>query len=185
MPLYPPPTSGGSANPGWDFVSYTTASGTTDITVSGLDLVTDICYKIIVEITESGTNQSATPFVRINGITTSTYDYMGSYNIFYGGSISTGLTSFGANGTRAYLMSTGNPHNWSSEMIFNMLGVSGGTKRVVGRHTSTGTSNTNDEMQSVYGSFRNSGGTNMTSILIGDLSTTKDWKVWVFKAATS
>lgn len=178
-----PATGGG--NPGWDFVSYTTAAAATDITVSSLDLATDGCYKIILEMIESGTNQAATPFVRINGITTSTYNYMGSYNIFSGGAISTGLTSFGAAGTRAYLISTGNPHSWSSELVFNLLGVAGGTKRVVGRHSSTGTSNTNDEMQTSSGSFTETSQTNMTSITFGDLSTTKDWKVWVFKTATS
>jgi len=177
-------TSGGG-NPGWDFVSYPTASASTDVTVSGLDLATDGCYKIILEMIESGTNEPATPFVRINGITTSTYNYMGSYNIFQSGSISTGLTSFGAAGTRAYLMSTGNPHSWSSEFIFNLLGVASGTKRVVGRHSSTGTSNTNDEMQTASGSFTETSQTNLTSVTFGDLSTTKNWKVWVFKAATS
>lgn len=185
MPLYPPPTSGGSANPGWDFVSYTTASASADITVSGLDLVTDICYRIILEITESGSNEASSPYVRINGITTSTYNYMVSYAIFSSGSIGTAWSSAGANGTRAYLISTGNPHSFSSELLFNMLGVSAGTKRVVGRHTSTGVSNSNDEVQTDIGSFKETSQTNMTSITFGDLTATKDWKVWVFKAATS
>ncbi len=178
-------SGGGSANPGWDFVSYTTASAAADITVSSLDLVTDICYRVILEITESGSNEASTPYVRINGITTSTYDYMVSYAIFGSGGISTSWTSGGANGTRAYLIATGNPHSFSSEFSFNMLGVSAGTKRVVGRHTSTGVSNSGDEVQTCIGSFKETSQTNMTSITFGDLTSTKDWKVWVFKSAQS
>ncbi len=56
---------------GWSLKSYTTASNATSIDITGLDLATDLRYKISVEADALGATSSATFTYTINNVGTS------------------------------------------------------------------------------------------------------------------
>lgn len=175
-------TLGGGA-PGWSFVSYSTSTSGLSITLSSLDLSANK-YKVLYETENDGS--SNTILARINGITTSSYIQVGRRT--YRGA-STGsedlyseTTSWAIQGNQGY-------KSFNGEMIFSLVKQgTAGTARVQYTHKGMGLSSasSNDYFQNYDSCGHQNSQTNMTSLeLRWDNTTNANWRVWLFKAATS
>lgn len=166
----------------------TSGTGVSSVTVSGLDLATDVKYKVLVEITENGTSEDDTPYIRFNGDTTSNYSYLIDYGYLYpGSSPNTGVTS-STQTSRIYL-DNGSPASTIShsfEIDLSLLTRGSGNNRIVGEFRGVGYSTGSaDNMNYLHGSFCHYTLTNLTSLEVGGLAVTKNYNVMVYKAATS
>lgn len=188
-------TPAGGGNPGWDFVSYTTGTGTT-LDVSSLDLSTDLAYKVIVDLNtdSSGTNGSSIS-MRINSSSAGEYDEIVSRNRFTGGSASSGQEGLSAN-QNWYITGTDAGSIPSSKIntaeILLTRGIIDGTNYRIMARWEAATAERNDGTNDIIhwtGAGFNSGQSNVTAVNFLRNNTTgsptQTWKVWVFKAATS
>lgn len=170
-------TPAGGGNPGWDFVSYTTASSASSITVSSLDLDTDLCYKVVVQFLG---NSSGVFGVKFNNDTSTTM-YAVRTGTTFGGSAINGSSS--ASGP--ITISNANRESFIFEGI---VSKGGGASPVVMFGTLHGTGstagNTNNYTTQV-GVEISSGFTGPLTSLVFNGATTTTLRVWVFKAATS
>lgn len=170
-------TPSGGGNPGWDFVSYNTTTASS-ITISSLNLNTDLCYKIVFECL-SGANGDESSYLEFNSATSSyAFNYTG------GGFTSAYIPSTGGSASASKMTLSGiTAQSISGEILITRTKEST-NYRPVARWNIMGTRATPGETMATQGAGYCTSETNLTSFKLSDDSST-EWKVWVFKAATS
>lgn len=169
---------------GWQFVSYQSSSvNPRDITVSGLDLDADLQYMIIVQcrqvVTSTGVlraqvNSDSTAGAHTWLVDKSYYFSAGSPTTGTDGSLSATSWTLGESLATHYCVMYlgyvgGDPvATWQCSGI----GTTGGLTDAIAVASGTGYWNSNNDISSIKFYFNAASGT-------------CDWKVWVFKAATS
>lgn len=169
----------GGGSPGWEFVSYNTATNSASITISSLNLATDLCYKIVFQsLADSGTNDTIT--MTVNGTGIGTHYYVGQWLMREG---STTSGTFGSSADGSWKLGSENNKTHHGDLILSLGDADGSYPVAVmgGDVMSFGVATRiikNDV----------AGGVNMTTTTGFTLTAsggTPNWKVWVFKAATS
>lgn len=165
---------------GWTFVSYNTASAASSITVSSLNLSTDLQYHFIINCKSSS---SGLLTAQVNGASTGSDHAWAIQGVgFTGGSATE--TNTGDEADSLWTLSHnsgGRSHHCSLFLAFNgnteiamwetsSIGNAGGAENFPAINNGAGAFISNDEITSMK--FAHNGGTG-------------DWKVWVFKASTS
>lgn len=177
----PAASSGGGA---WTLVSYSTATAVSSIDTTGLDLATDLHYRIIVENEYDTAAGSDDITVTINNITTTdTYFsiYTGRYIDLAGG---TGTDRPGEYmGAYWKITSWGGTSN-SATLDLHLIDNATGTKTITGEFNSTGLDDRSgwNYLATASGSVWQKSQTNVTSIKFTSPGSTKNWRVWVLKA---
>ena len=162
---------------GYSFVSYTTATTASSVTVSSLDLGTDKLYRVIVQVDTR--SASGTFRIAINNETSSTH-----YRTYHGYKVGTGAISGVANGTAAFIMGGSGPNTDRHFMTMEFMQFSAVRPRAMYQYSGfAGAQATDNEI--VHGLWENSDNTNITRIDFSVNTGTADFRVWVFKGATS
>lgn len=175
---------GGTASSAWSLVSYTTAATGASITISGLDLDTDLHYHFVIHcrnVTNAGLLQAKVN----NDGTASRHIDAGHGNKWNGAANEENVGDAKAAAVNVWtLCHTGgnNSHVCTMDLAYN-----NNLPLAVFQTVSMGSAATNDDIVAISnggGAFV--GGANVTSIVFSHNSGTNcDWAVWVFKAATS
>lgn len=174
-------SSGGA----WTLVSYSTATDAASITVSSLDLATDLYYDIVCQITQQSGARDEN-YITVNGSATG-YVYLNNYVTFNGNATAASGNLFSATNTQ---FSIGDGVNAVSNATYHVRVYfldHSATARPFFEWTRTGAVGSDAEMLSkVTGTGYNNGITNLTSIKFEPGSAvTADYKVWVRKANTA
>lgn len=169
-------TPSASAGIGWALKSYTTAAAATSITVSSLDLATDLVYKIIIRARNGNAGHIR---IKFNSDTATTiyrtrWGFDGNLNVTIGNS---------GSGTAPYEISpvTADAHSWELEMYRQQF------SSTTARTTLSGLGNGAETTKLNYGanvSMNFAGTANITSLTF-DSSVNHDWDVWVYTHKTS
>ena len=175
-------------NPWWDFVSYSTASAASSITVSSLNLNTDWgMYQVIVKAEWSTVCDYNMQF----NAETGGYAWWLTRNSF-NGSAWTMNSSANNTGTDTWVFLAGSASDVKSlsAVIYlsEVLKFDGTSTQIVADYSAigTGTSGSNDAFEKNVGSgITTNIEANITSIKFLASVGTQNWKVWVFKAAVS
>lgn len=174
----------------YQLVSYTSGTGTS-VTVSSLDLATDLQYKVIVELegTASGANAQSWR-LRINGITTSTYKYLTRSTYWAGGAASS--TQEGSAGASSIAINPALYRGYYGELDFFLMKQDGTNNRVMTNfnfYCSDDPGASSDDMRIVNGMGWQTSQANLTSITFAQSSTTGTptcaYKIWILKPRTS
>lgn len=183
----------GGGSPGWAFVSYNTGTSTS-ITVSSLDLSTDLAYKIIVQgsVTDAGT-KAFDVGLRINSSSANDYTSVAQRMYYTGGTA--GAVNAGQAAANYWLVCSDPGADiykvHSAEVLLWSASIDGTNTRIFMKSEGASMEQPDgtDEVMHWTASGYNNGQTNVTSITFMSNASTgtpsKAWKVWVFKAATS
>lgn len=171
-------TAGGGGG-GWTFVSYTTATNAASVTVSSLDLATALCYRVVFQmIANSATNSEVS--MTVGGTGLGTYVYGFQYVSQNGGTNAVG--NGGSNGAGKWVLNGEDNNSYSGDYILS-LGSTNGTQNLAMMHGTTGTFGSTFVTNAHFGGTLEI--TTLTSIILTASAGTPNWRVWVFKAATS
>lgn len=177
------PASSSSGSSGWSFVSYSTSTSGLTVAVSSLVLSTALNYKIIYQAESDGSTNSL--YMRINGISTSTYNWLGN-RVYQGASVASELRN-GINNTLWYLNGGNGYKSNHGELLLSLTktGTAGSYRPTCSfNDTGKGNGTSDDYMQSFVGSGIQTSQTDVTSLTIGyDGGTNANLRVWVFKSA--
>lgn len=169
--------SGGS--PGWTFVSYNTATNAASITVSSLNLETDLSYQVIYQtIADSGTNHEVQ--MTFGGTGAGTYIFALNWTKHAGGSLTNGTS--GSNSLGYWRMQVETARSNEGTVLLSK-GANNAGEPLIMMRGSTGGYSTDTALQTSVSGVNEA--TTVTSIILTASAGTPNWKVWVFKAATS
>jgi len=177
---------------GYSLVSYSTGTSSS-ITVSSLDLSTDLAYKIVFQwnTTAAGTNGGGV-HMRISGSSASEYNWVNQKVTW-----TTSATSSqeGKTAENNWIMvGTDGGANYKccfGEVMLRLFSIDGTNTRVSGKWENMGIEQPDgtDESSHYTGGGYNTGQSNVTSVTFTRFNTsgspTDAWKVWVFKANTA
>lgn len=170
-------SAGGTA--GWALVSYTTATNSASVTVSSLNLATDLCYRVVFQmIADSATNSEVS--MTVGGTGLGTYVYGFQYVSQNGGTNAVG--NGGSNGAGKWVLNGEDNNSYSGDYILS-LGSTNGTQNLAMMHGTTGTFGSTFVTNAHFGGTLEI--TTLTSIILTASAGTPNWRVWVFKANTS
>lgn len=180
---------GAPAGIGWALKSYTSGTSALPISISSLDLATDLSYKILyqIEITNSSTASSLR--VTFNTVTTANYNTMYAYDRNGGGTYASGTNA--GNGNSYITIQANTMRSHFGEMNLALTKDDGTNKRP--RMECVNNGFTQSDLTVSFDRTRSVGwldnATNITSVEIKELSVTGTptyaWRVWVYKSTTS
>ncbi len=180
-------SSSPSVSSGLELVSYSTASAATSITVSGLDLVTDLRYLVLFDIETVGSLDNCALTLQINGSSATDYGSIGQER-YYNASTTDSTNAFNTpGGSQAFLTST------APATIYGTMNIGpherNGTGFRVGGHwqlSGVGTGSNAVSYLGNWGMWWNTTQTNMTSLtLINNSGNNRDWRVLIYKFNTT
>ncbi len=175
----PPGTNAAAGNSGgWAFKSYTTATGTATVTVSSLDLNTDLAYQFVIETSEFAAAEGIT--ARVNADATGDSAYTVSSEDTSAGAADAQATGV----TQMVLHGAASCFAWAGRV--NVCLVRDGRPSIgFLMHGARNTSGTGGVQHAVGSGLKNAT-TNLTSMQFLAINTnTANWKVWCFKASQS
>jgi len=174
---------------GWALKAYTSGTSALPISISSLDLATDLSYKILyqIEITNSSTASSLR--VTFNTVTTANYNTMYAYDRNGGGTYASGTNA--GNGNSYITIQSNTMRSHFGEMNLVLTKDDGTNKRP--RMECVNNGFTQSDLTVSFDRTRSVGwldnATNITSVEIKELSVTGTptyaWRVWVYKSTTS
>lgn len=171
-------TAGGGGG-GWAFESYNTATNSASITVSSLDLETDLAYQVVYEtIADSGTNHEVQ--MTFGGTGAGTYVFGLSWQKQVGATSSNG--SSGSNSLGYWRLQTETTRSCQGTLLLTKGTNTTGEPLIMMRGSTGGYSTDTALTTSVSGVNE---ATTVTSITLTASAGTPNWKVWIFRAATS
>jgi hypothetical protein len=166
---------------GWALKNYTAVSATS-VSVSSLDLSTDLKYKIV--LTCSGNNSQANLQMKINGSSAANYNYA-TAQVYFNGAGSG--SNYGTSGDSAWGLTATAANTYEAEVDLAKLVTNSVTQILANwRLGGMGIDANSAYLVGVQGSGVNSAQTNVTSITfqLGGAPSC-DWKVWVYQLKTS
>lgn len=175
----------------WELVAYYTGTAIPTTVVTGLDLATDLRYKVLIQIepTNSG-NLAQNYYLRINGITGATYNYMSKYDRNGNGTYATAGTA--ANATQYAKLNENLFKIYSMEINFALANYTdGSTKKVLWDWVSVGMIQGDDvvSQDKQTGCANETTATNLTSFSLHAHSVTGSptvaYKIWILKPKTA
>lgn len=178
-PTFQTPAGGG--NPGWDFVSYNTATNQATITISSLDLATDLGYLIRFDAI-SDSNTSLVIDMTFTGTGIGTPRYVNSSALESGGTPS-GPTVEAGSGNWTLQRTGTSFDSLSGTVNLHVNQYDGATASCYGTWQTTGVQSAT--LISVINGAGLVSMTNITSITLTASAGTPNWRVWVMKPATS
>ncbi len=175
-------TPAGGGNPGWDFVSYTTATNATSVTVSSLDLSTDGSYFVVLQVSDLAAADDIQ--MQMNSGTSFWYATTGF----------TGVTSWtkGNEDNNRVVFSPGDSTNDASSYLIKLVFGFGNTDNtntlrpfVTYEGSGMGDGASGNRIVRLQGGGYATDQTNVTSLVFSNGQSGSDWKVWVSKGATA
>lgn len=178
-------TPGGASGIGFSLKSYSTAAAATSITVSSLDLVTDIKYRVTVMCIPTGGTNTGIDFL-INNTTTGYTNFTNTMSAT-GTSTDAEVNTPNTSTTAALLHRSATPALYLQEYEIDLMvqKIDGTTTYVAYHGTGSGWSTTSRANISFAGMSTQTTLTSLKFQTLNDNSNTCDWKVWVHKLTTS